>query len=276
MLRTFALLLVLLVAAGPVRAQEQWHGRVLHVCEDEEGYPPFTFAGPDGAAQGYSVDLLGEALQGTGMRLDIVFLPTVRCNASVDNGSMDLSMEDFWDPDFAARWHITDSLYDGTFVLYYDRQRHPDGLELADVTAHPERHRGCGLLGEVYDVFPPGQIDGREHLYAEAFGRVMSGACEFYPDLLEFGLAYRLNGQKLLADGRIGYIRYPVPPRPARPDRYPPGDKQPLYFYLRRDFAEGDALIQRINGTIARWRRTGQDQTVLGHYIDLAALPGAP
>jgi hypothetical protein len=272
-LRTFFLLLLLPAIAGPARAEESWHGRVLHACEDEEGYPPFTFPGPDGAAKGFSVDLLGEALAGTGMRLDVSFLPTVRCNASVDNGSMDLSMEDFWDPDFAARWRTSDSLYDGSFVLYYDRSRHPDGLVLADVIAHPGQHRGCGLLGEVYDVFPPGQIDGREHLYAEAFDRVLDGVCEFYPDLLEFGLAYKLHGHPLLSDGRIGYVVYPIPYRPARPHRYESGDRQPLYVYLRRDFPDGEALITRINGTIARWRRTGQDTDVMGRYIDLGALP---
>ena len=68
---------------------------MLHACEDEEGYPPFTFPGGGGHAVGFSVDLIDEALAGTGMRLDVAFLPTVRCNASVDNGSMDLSMEDF-------------------------------------------------------------------------------------------------------------------------------------------------------------------------------------
>jgi len=274
--RALFLFLLLLAVSGPGWADEAWAGRVLHACEDEEGYPPFTFPGGGGHAVGFSVDLIDEALAGTGMRLDVAFLPTVRCNASVDNGSMDLSMEDFWDPDFATRWRPTDAIYDGTFVLYYDRSRHPDGLVLADVLAHPDQHRGCGLLGEIYDDFPPGQIDGREHLYAEVFERVLTGACEFYPDLLEFGAAYRLNGRRLLKDGRIGYVVYPLPSRPGQPQRYDAGDKQPLYLYLRHDFPEGDALIARVNDTVARWRRTGKTAEVMARYVDLRPFTTAP
>ncbi len=276
MFRIFATLLLLLAIAGPACAQEQWQGRVLHACEDEEGYPPFTYIEPDGVAKGYAVELINEALAGTGMRLDLSFLPMVRCNASIDNGTMDFSMEDFWDPDLAARWRASDSLYDGTFVLYYDRQRHPDGLSAADVAAHPGEHRGCGLLGETYETFPPGQIDSRAHLYSDAFDRVLSGVCEFYPDQLEFGLAYKLHGKPLLADGRVGYVPYPVPTRPARHDRHPMNGKQPMYFYLRAGFPDGEALIRRIDETIARWRQTGQDRVVMGRYIDLSAVPALP
>jgi hypothetical protein len=275
-LRIFATIFLLLVVAGPVRAQEQWQGRVLHACEDEEGYPPFTYAEPEDGAKGYAVELMNEALAGTGMRLDLSFLPMARCNASLDNGTMDFSMEDYWDPDMAKRWLLSDSLYDGTFVLFYDRQRHPDGISPAEVVAHPGDHRGCGLLGESYEIFPPGQIYSRAHLYSEAFDHVLSGMCEFAPDQLEFGLAYKLHGKKLLGDGRMGYVLFPVPKLPARPDRYPANGKQPMYFYLRPDFPDAEALIRRIDDTIARWRATGRDRAVMGRYIDLSAVPAAP
>jgi ABC-type amino acid transport substrate-binding protein len=260
---------LLLLAAGAARAEDAAEDRVLHACEDEEGYPPFAFAGAGGEAIGYSVDLLDEALSGTGLRLDVAFLPTIRCNASIDSGAVDLSMEDFWDAGFAARWRITDSIYDGTFGLFYSRERHPDGLVLVDVLAHPEQHHGCGLLGAVYDDFPPGQIDGREHSYADALERVLKGECAFFPDLLEFGAAYRLNGRRLLKDPRISFQPYPLPRHPDRQQRYDPGDKQSLYFYLRRDFPDGEALIARINDTIARWRRSGKTTEEMARFVDL-------
>jgi ABC-type amino acid transport substrate-binding protein len=275
-LRFFFLCVVLLAASGPCRADEPWQGRVLHACEDEEGYPPFTFPDGNGHTIGFSVDVINDALVGSGMRLEVAFLPTVRCNASLDNGSMDLSMEDYWNPDFTARWRVTDAIYDGTFVLFYDRSRHPGGLVLADVLAHPEQHHGCGLLGEVYNDFPPGQIDGRAHVYAEAVDRVLRGDCEFFPDLLEFGAAYRVNGRRLLTASPMGYVVYPLGDRSARPQRYDPGDKQPLYLYLRHDFPEGEALIGRLNDTVARWRRSGKSAEVMAHYVDLRAVAAPP
>jgi hypothetical protein len=269
-----ALLLAVTAAAGA--AEPDWHGVVLRTCETTGGYPPFAFPADDGHAQGFSVDLLNEAIAGTDLRIDVAFLPNRRCDNDIDQGRMDLSMEETWDPDVASRWLPTDAIYEVTMVMFYDRLRHPEGLTADAIRAQPQKYHGCGILGFTYQDFPPGQVDDRSYKYADAFGRMLQGGCDFVPDYLEFGAAYRLRGKPLFADPRVAWARYPLLNRPAIPTKYPFGDKAPFFFYLRPGFPHARELIGRINDTIASWRRTGHDREVLGRYIDPAFIGGKP
>ncbi len=260
-------LLAFLASAVAARADGSWQGRALHGCEATEGYPPFTFPGPDKQPRGYSVDLLNAALAGTGMRLEVAFLPTKRCSAGLDDGTLDLSMEDSWNPEFAGRWLPSDVTWQGTDVLFFDRSRHPQGISAADVIAHPKDHPGCGLLGGTYGGFGPDQIDDRAYQFANAFNRLLAGDCEFFPELLEFGTVFVYRGQKLLDNPRIGYVVQRVPDPTAH---------DPLYIYLRRGFPDAPSFMARINDTIIRWRATGEDRATMAKYIDLSVLPKDP
>jgi ABC-type amino acid transport substrate-binding protein len=270
-----ALALALAWVTAGTAAEPAPPSRHLHACETEEGYPPFTFRDPAGVVRGYSVDLLNEALEGTGLVLDIAFLPPRRCTASVDSGVMDLSMEDAWYPDLADRWLPTDAIWEATEVLFYDRTRYADGLTVPTVLAQPDRYRGCGLLGVDYDGFAPGQVDNRSYQYKDAFARLFAGRCAFVADYLEFGAVFPLRGRALLDDPRIDWVLFPMAERPAVPHKYPFGDRDPVFLYLRRDLPEAERLIDRIDDTIARWRRTGRHREVMARYLDLAILPPA-
>jgi hypothetical protein len=255
-------LLLGFIGRAPALAAEP----VLQACEDEEGYPPFTFLGRDGKAHGYSVDLIEAALSGTGIRLEVTFLPTRRCTAAIDDGSMNAWTEEFWHADYARRWLASDSIYEGTYVLYYARARFPGGLSAAEVLARPDAFPGCGLLGETYDGFPEQQMQVRPHRYSDTFNALFGGRCAFFPELLEFGGAFRLGTTRVIDDPRVGWAVYHLPKRPELPQAYPPGDKEPLYVYIDRRFPRSQDLIRRIDDTVALWRRTGREAEEMARY----------
>jgi hypothetical protein len=272
-------LVALSLLIGPARSARaeppDWHGRTLAACDDEDGYPPFTIRGPGGKASGYSVDLIEEAIAGTGLRFEVTFLPTKRCTAAIETGTMAMSMEDMWNPDYAATRLTSAPIYAGLYGLYYDKTRHPEGLSGADVLTHPERHHGCGVLGEDYLEFAPGQLDLRAHWIGDAFARVAHGDCEFYPDVIELGGAYPWQGKTIFADPRFGFAVLHLPADTKVPAAYVADDRQKLYFYIRSDVQDGALLIRRIDDTVRRWHATGHDIEVLGHYVDLKALAAA-
>jgi hypothetical protein len=181
-------------------------------------------------------------------------------------------MEDVWTPDYAAHWQPTAAIWDATDAVYFDRTRFPTGLSIEALRAHPMEHRGCGLYGAPYDQFAEGQVDTRSYLFADAFRRMLLGHCEFVPELLEFGAAYRLGGHVLTDHPRIGVARLPLSPRPDMPEKFTPDGRYPLYIYLRKGFPDSRGLVERLNATIASWHRTGKDRAVMSRYIDLALL----
>jgi hypothetical protein len=263
------------LAGAPGRAEPGWQGMTLKACDDEDGYPPFTIHEADGKATGYSVDLMNEALAGTGLGFSISFLPTRRCTLAINSGAMHMSMEDMWNPDYAAHRLVTAPIYVGLYGLYYDRTRFPRGLSSEDVIAHPERHPGCGTLGEDYLEFAPGQLDTNAHWIGDALDRIVAGKCQFYPDIIELGGAYRWRGRPIFADPRFGFAVMHLPPGTKVPPEYLTGDRQSLYFYIRADFPSGPALIERIDQTVKRWQSTGRDVEVLSRYVDLKLLSAA-
>jgi hypothetical protein len=254
--------------APPVTA---WNGLILHACENEEGYPPFAYRGTDDHPHGYTVDLLEEGLFGTPLVLDVAFLPPKRCDSYIEGGQLDLEMEQRWDP-AQPDWLPSKAIYEVTPVMVYDRTRYPQGLTAAEAFDRPDQYRGCGVLGFDYPQFAGEQIDQSSHQYAEALKKMLAGRCSFFPEYLEFAASFRLGGQRLAADPRIGWVAYPAgrdanpPPEPVTPGRVP------FFIYLRQSFPDSTALMARIDATILRWHRTGHDREVLGRYLDLATL----
>ncbi len=264
--------MLLLAVSGAAHAAGS--GGVLHGCESADGYPPFTFFEQDRKPRGYTVDLLKAALEGTGFTLDVQFLPSRRCDAAMDAGLMDLDMEDPWTEDYAAGWLISSAIWEATDALFYDRTRFPSGLSFDEIRLHPEQHHGCGRFADLYDEFAAGQIDTRSYTFEGTFTSLLRGACEFVPETVEFGAAYRFKGQKLLEDGRIGFLSVPLEPEPAAPLKHTADGRYPFYIYLRHDLPGAPALLVRLNQTIASWRTTGHDHEVMGKYIDLTLLKG--
>ena len=271
-----AIALAMLLSPAAHAADPAWQGRTLRACETEDGYPPFAFMGEQGHAKGFSVDVIEAAIADTGLRLEVTFLPTKRCNAALDLGTMDLSMEDTWDASTDATWLPTDPIWDIKPALYYDHNRHPEGISVADVRTDPTHHRGCGLLGLGYGELAPGQVDDRSYRFADAITRLLRGECEFFPESVEFGLAFQFEGRRITDDPRIGWVAYPLIRHVGGPDKYRHDAKLQLYLYLRHSYPGALALIARLNQVIAAWRRTGHDREVMSHYIDLTALEGTP
>lgn len=265
-------ILLLLAPAVVSAAGPAWQGGTLRACEAEDGYPPFTFRAADGHAAGFSIDLLKAALAGTGTRVDVAFIPNKRCTAEMDSGEMDIDLDSSWDASVVGRWLASDSIWEATYVLYYDKSRFPAGLTAAQVKAEPERYRGCGLTGDVYNGFAPGQVDDRSHQSKDLFSRLFAGGCAFVPDYIEFGAAYRLRGRPLLAEPRLGWSRYPMPDRPELPRAYEPGDREPIFYYVRGSLPGVADLLARINAVDAAWRRDGRLRQAMSRYIDLAVV----
>jgi ABC-type amino acid transport substrate-binding protein len=272
-------LLVLALAPGcigPVRkaaADEAWHGRMLRACENEEGFPPFTIPGEGGKSSGYSVDLVDSAITGSGMALELAFMPAKRCSSLAASGVLDMVMEDNAASGLDQRFLASDSIYATTYVLLYDRTRFPEGLSPAAILADPASFPGCGMWGEGYGGLPADLLPTQLHLYSSAYAALLSGRCAFFPDQLEHSAVFRLNGAAILDDPRIGWVPGPsddttdLPPGPGSSRR------EKLFLFLRRDFPAGAALIDRINQTIRLWQRTGKDEQVMEHYLGRPVPP---
>jgi len=271
----FAALTLVVCAGSPARAGEAWQGRAIHGCDVEEGYRPFTYYEQDRQPRGYDVDLMREAIEGTGLRLEVRFLPPKRCASAVDSGEMDLDMADPWSDALAEAWLVSHPIWHTTDALFYDRTRFPGGLTVAEIRAHPAAHPGCGIFGYPYEDFPKGEIDTSAYTYDTAFTRMLSGHCEFVVEALEFGLEYRYRGRRLLEDPRLAVVTLPLRPQPGAPQKVDPDGRFPYYIYLRRTFPDAPALLARIDATIALWQRTGKDREVMARYLDLARLEAA-
>jgi ABC-type amino acid transport substrate-binding protein len=250
-------------AADP---EPDWEGRVLHACETEEGYPPFTFRGADGHTVGYSVDLVEAAIRGSGLRLDVAFLPAKRCTAETASGQLDMVLEDNWESNLGDRFLVSDAIYDVTYAIFFDRNRFPQGLTIDQIAGGPARYHGCGILGEHYALLRPGQITMELHHYDTAFTALLSGRCDFFPDTLEHAAAFQLNGRRLLDESRFGWVAVDLPPRPNLLLTYDPGPKDPFFLFVRRDFPGAPALVARINATIKQWRQGKETSRVMALY----------
>jgi hypothetical protein len=260
--------LIATLTTGPARsADAPAVPDVLHACESEEGYPPFAFRGRDGKPAGYSVDLVNEALDGSGIRLDVTFMPPRRCSTAAEEGGQDMVMEDNWSSNLGERFLVSDSIYDATMVLIYDRNRYPRGLTAEEITGDPQHFPGCGILGEHYAGLDPGQIALEVHRYANAYAVLESGRCSFFPEMLEHAEVYRFEGQPIIGGARFGSVTIDLPPRPNLLLTYDPGTKDPLFLFVRRGYGFARPLVLRLNKVVERWRKSGEEARVMARYL---------
>ena len=93
----------------------------LKICDDEAGWPPYTFADPKNpqAIVGASADLLVDILKRAGYEPQITLLPWKRCLVEVEQGTMSMLINAAYSEERARKYWMTTPYYSIHSALFY-------------------------------------------------------------------------------------------------------------------------------------------------------------
>ena len=174
--------LALLGLLGPALAASALAAQPLKICDDEAGWPPYTFVDPDNPKRiiGASVELMFEILRRAGYEPTITLLPWKRCLAEVETGAFAMLLNASYSEERAQNFLLSQPYYTMHSALFYLTSKYPAPPKIATV-ADMKQYRYCGLLGYNYTMYdiPPAQLDSGAMDEARRFMKLRLDRCDF-------------------------------------------------------------------------------------------------
>jgi polar amino acid transport system substrate-binding protein len=240
--------------AAPVQALPS-----LTLCVDDN-FPPFEYADPGlkklgrHVVRGSSIALVNTILKPYGIAYQIEWAPFSRCLASVENGSINVGLDAYYDPGRAEELSYSQPYFALTPQYYYLRSRFPHGLNILS-TQDLKKHRGCGILNYSYLHYGMRAQDlfNAESLDDDGLMRMIkANRCDYFLEELEVIQGLALTEHNSLADPDLGHGPVPgaVSPR--------------LYFFLTRSSKTSKWLLPILNQEIARLNAQG----IVRHLVE--------
>lgn len=212
----------------------------LKICDDEAGWPPYTFADPKNpkAIVGASAELLVDILKRAGYEPQITLLPWKRCLAEVERGTMSMLMNAAYSEERAQKYLMSTPYYSVHSALFYRNSKYPVAPKLAAV-ADMKQYRYCGLFGYNYTMYdiPPTQMDTGSKDEWTRFAKLRHDRCDF-----ALGDVEVLNGFVAMGQLDLSAVSHiPIP-----------GDKpKDFYALVTRAPSGGEKLLKVLNDGIA-------------------------
>ena len=154
----------------------------LQICDDEAGWPPYTFADPKNpqAIMGASADLLVDILKRAGYEPQITLLPWKRCLAEVERGTMTMLINAAYSEERAQKYLMTTPYYSIHSALFYLSSKYPIAPKVETV-ADLKQYRYCGLFGYNYTMYdiPETQLDTGAKDERTRFAKLRHDRCDF-------------------------------------------------------------------------------------------------
>lgn len=158
------------------------------ICMDENPWPPYAFwtttADGQRELQGFTADVVREALRRQGLPWQIKALPWTAVLAGAHGAPADPGCELIWDisytPERGRYLHYSQPLYRLEYSLLYSRQRFPQPPTLATPKALTSR-RLCGVEGYNYGYLEQLAPIRRLKNIPAVLVALRQGECELYP-----------------------------------------------------------------------------------------------
>lgn len=229
-----------LFAACTVLCSATYAATPLQICDDDAGWPPYTFADPQHpqAVIGASADLLVEILKRAGYEPKITLLPWKRCLAEVERGTMAMLLNAAYSEERAQKYLMTTPYYSIRSALFYLSSKYPVAPKI-DTVADMKQYRYCGLFGYNYTMYaiPDTQLDTGAKDEAIRFAKLRHDRCDFALGDVEVLNGFVSMGQLNLS----GVSHIPIP-----------GDKpKEFYALVTRAPSGGEKLLKVLNDGIA-------------------------
>ncbi|MBH9551408.1 substrate-binding periplasmic protein [Inhella gelatinilytica] len=237
--------------AGVALAAPMSERRVL-ACDDDNGWPPYTFRVPtaNGASEvrGRSVDLLRLALGRLGWTLELELLPWKRCLAEVAGGRYHLILSATQTPERQRDYWVTAPYYKTQQYYVWNRARWPDGPTVAKAADFAQWRVG-GVQGFVYP-------------YLKAVGITPAVQAKSHTNLVDMLFAGRLD-TVLIADSilrsqrnREGVLFWDDPNLGRAP--VPGGYQNEYHMLISKRWPQGQELLQDLQAELGRMRQRGE------------------
>lgn len=185
-------------------------GQPLAICDDESGWPPYTFVDPKNPASvvGASADLIIEILKRTGYEPQITLLPWKRCLMEVETGKSAMLLNASYSDERAQKFLMSKPYYSVNSGLYYMSSKYVSPPNITTV-ADMKDYRYCGLYGYNYTMYPipEAQLDSGARDEASRFAKLRFGRCDLVLGDVEILKSFAAMGQVDLA----GTSHIPIP-----------------------------------------------------------------
>lgn len=232
--------LALLTALAVCSAGLAHAAQTLKICDDESGWPPYTFADPKNpkAVTGAAVELVVEILKRADYQPQITLLPWNRCLLEIEEGSMAMTLSATHTQERAQKFLLSKPYYRMNSALYYLTSKYPTPPKVGS-GAEMKKYKYCGLLGYNYAMYdiPESNLDAGARSEATRFEKLRLGRCDFVLGDVEILNNFAAMGQIDLTG--IGQI--PIPG--AKPKEF--------HMLITRMPVGGDRLLRVINDGIA-------------------------
>ncbi|HEX6705118.1 MAG TPA: transporter substrate-binding domain-containing protein [Albitalea sp.] len=222
----------------------------VHACGGANEWPPSSYyqRRDDKVTHevaGFSPDVLGAALQGSGFEPHVALLPFARCLADARQGTdMQIVMAAFHNEKRAESFLYSDPYLALVPRAYFIAGQWPKGLGLTTLSDLASL-RLCGLngisyahLGPAADKVYTGAAD-----YSALVRMLQAGRCDAFVESQEVINGFRLLGVPELSGTLLASAAVPgVPPLKA-------------HFIVSRQYPQAKPLLDAINGGLRRLQR---------------------
>jgi len=209
---------------------------VVKICDDQAGWPPYTFADPQNptVVRGASAELVVEILKRAGFDAVVTLLPWKRCQSEVETGKFALALNASYSAERAKIYLLSQPYYTLNSALFYRASKYPNPPDVNSV-ADMQKYRYCGLLGYNYAMYalPPEALDTSARNEVNRFAMLASNRCDFAIGDVELLKAFETMGQLDLH----GTAHIPIPG--AKPKEF--------HVMVSRSAAGGEKMLKIIN-----------------------------
>ena len=240
-----------LLFTATLRAEE----KVIKICDDEAGWPPFTFEDTKSKGQvtGASTDVLVEILKRAGYKAQISLLPWKRCLDEVEKGVSAMLINAAYSDERAQKYLLTKPLYSISSGLFYTKKRFPVKPQINTIT-EMNKYTYCGLLGYNYTMYKidPKKLDTGAKNVEMCFAKLQLGRCDFALGDIEILKGFEAMKQLDLS----GIDLIPIP------------ESKPKEFFMlvTKAASGGDNLLQILNKGLENLRKDGTYKKIFAKY----------
>lgn len=156
---------------------------VIKACNDDAGWPPFSYVNIDKNNYGFSVELLQKIFSNSNYKIKISFMPWSRCLMFTKNGGIDIALDLYFSDERAQYLDYSSDYYQLTSSIYSHKK-----TKLKNVVINSfndmKKYRACGRRDFDYGHFMLSEKDFvvLANSYEQIMKLLIAGRCDFFPE----------------------------------------------------------------------------------------------
>jgi len=227
----------------------------LKVCDDDGGWPPFTFTDPKDPKKviGAATDVIVEILKRSGYEAQVTLVPWKRCLAEVESGETAMLMNAAYNDERAKTYLMSKPYYTLSSGLFYLTSKFPNKPDIK-TQDDMKKYKYCGIAGYNYKMYPipESQIDMGSKDEVSRFKKIRGGNCDIAVGDVEVLKAMAAQGTVDLK----GFEILPVPG--AKPKEF--------HAMISRAASGGEKLHKIIDDGLEKLKKDGTYAKIFKKY----------